>query len=123
MVASVLLSRATVDALLGLDGLVQALVVAAAEHQAAGELVDDDDLAVLDHVVDVALHRAVRLDGLVDVVGDGGVLRVGQVLDLEILLGLGDAAGGEGGGLGLFVHDVVGVNVDVLFLLVVRLTR
>ena len=41
------------DALLGLDGLVEALVVAAAQHQAAGEFVDDDDFAVLDHVVDV----------------------------------------------------------------------
>ena len=39
----------------------------------------------------------------------------------KILLGLGDAAGGERRGLGLFVHDVVGVNVDVLFLLFVRL--
>ena len=109
------------DVLLGLDGLMQTLAVAAAEHQSARELVDDDDLAVLDDVVDVALHRAVRLDGLIDVVGDGGVLGIGEVLDLEILLGLGDAAGGERRGLGLFVHDVVGVNVDVLFLLFVRL--
>ena len=42
------------DLLLGLDRLVQAVAPAAARHQAAGELVDDDDLAVLDHVVDVA---------------------------------------------------------------------
>ena len=73
-----------VDVLLGLDGLVQALGVAAAEHQAAGELVHDDDLAVLHHVVDVPLHDAVGLDGLVDVVGERGVLRVGQVLQVEI---------------------------------------
>ena len=46
------------DALLGLDGLMQALVVAAAEHQAAGELVHDDDLTVLDHIVHVPLHDA-----------------------------------------------------------------
>ena len=38
-------------AFLGFDGLVQAVAPAAARHQAAGELVDDDDLAVLDHVV------------------------------------------------------------------------
>jgi hypothetical protein len=73
MVASVLLS-ADLDALLGLDGLVQAFVVAAADHQAAGELVHDDDLAVLDDVVDVPLHDAVGLDRLVDVVGDRHVL-------------------------------------------------
>ena len=43
------------DALLGLDRLVQALAPAAALHDAARELVDDLDLAVLDDVVDVAL--------------------------------------------------------------------
>ena len=42
-------------ALLGLDGLVQALRPAAAVEDAAGELVDDLDLAVDDRVVDVAL--------------------------------------------------------------------
>ncbi len=39
------------DAFLGLDRLVHALVVAAARQDAAGELVDDDDLAVADDVV------------------------------------------------------------------------
>ena len=43
------------DALLRLDRLVQALAPAAAFHDAAGELVDDLHLAVLDDVVDVAL--------------------------------------------------------------------
>ena len=54
--------------LLGLDGLMQTLGVPAAEHETAGELIDDDDLAVLDDVVDVAPHDAVRLERLVDVV-------------------------------------------------------
>ena len=84
MVASVLDLAGDGDALLGLDGLMQALVIAAAEHQAAGELVHDDDLAVLDHIVDVPLHHAPGLDGLIDVVVQGGVLRVGQVLNVEI---------------------------------------
>ncbi len=85
--------------LLGLDGLVQAVAVAAAEHQTAGELVDDDDLAVLDDVVNVALHDAVRADGLVDVVHERGVFDVGEILQAEGRLGLGDAPGGEGRGL------------------------
>ena len=42
-------------ALLRLDGLVEALAPAAAFHDAAGELVDDLHLAVLDHVLDVAV--------------------------------------------------------------------
>ena len=107
--------------LLGLDSLVEPLVIPAAEHEAPGELVHDDDLSVLHHVVNVPLHHAVGLDGLVDVVGEGGVLRVGQVLDVEGLLSLGDAPGGKGGGAGLLVHHVVSVQVDVLFLLVVHL--
>ena len=43
------------DVLLRLDRLVEALAPAAAFHDAAGELVDDLHLAVLDHVVDVVL--------------------------------------------------------------------
>ncbi len=49
------------DAFLGLDGLVQAIGPAAAGHQAPGELVDDDDFAVLDHVLDIALIQVCAL--------------------------------------------------------------
>ena len=97
--------------LLGLNGLMQALGVPTAEHQTAGELVHNDDLAVLDDVVHVPLHDAVGLDGLIDVVGDGAVLRVGEVLQIEKLLGLGDTTGGEGGRLGLLIHHIVGVDI------------
>ena len=107
--------------LLGLDGLMQTAAVAATEHQSAGELVDDDDLTVLDDIVDIALHRAVGLDGLVDVVRDGGVFGIGEVFKAEVFLGLLHAAGGERRGLGLFVDDVVGVDVDVFLFLVVAL--
>ena len=55
MVASVWSSLRICDAFLGFDGLVEAVGPAAAGHQAAGELVDDDDFAVFDHVFDVAL--------------------------------------------------------------------
>ena len=105
-------------ALLGLDGLVQTLVVPAAVHETAGELVHDDDLTVLDDVVNVPLHKAAGLHGLIDVVREGSVLRVGQIFHAEELLRLGDAAGGEGHGALLFVHDVVAVVVVVDLLLV-----
>ena len=106
---------------LGLDGLVQALVVAAADHQTAGELVHDDDLAVPHHVVDIPLHHAPGLDGLVDVVGQGHVLRVGQVVHMEPGLRLLHAGGGEGGALVLFVHHIVAVHLVVLLFLGVQL--
>ena len=47
---------------------------------------------------------------------------VGQILHVEELLRLGDAPGGEHGGLGLLIHDVVRVRLGgILFLLVVHL--
>ena len=56
------------DVLLGLDRLVEPVGPAAARQDAAGELVDDQDLAVLDHVVDVALVERVRAQRLLDAV-------------------------------------------------------
>ena len=102
------------QALLGFDGLMQTLVIATAEHETAGELVHDDHLVVLDHVVDVLLHDAAGADGLVDVVVDGGVFLVSQVVQVEELFCLGDAAGGQSSGLALFFHDVVVVLLHVL---------
>ena len=46
------------DALLGLDRLVHALVVAAADEHAAGELVDDEHFTIADDVVLVAVRTA-----------------------------------------------------------------
>ena len=94
--------------LLGLDGLVQALRVAAADHETAGELVDDDDLAVLDHVLDVALEQELRLQRLLQVV-DHAARRVAvDVLDAEQLLDLADALFGRSdGALGLVELEVV----------------
>ena len=91
----------------------QTLVVPAADHQTSGELVHDDDLTILDHIVDIPLHDTVSLDGLVDVVGQGHVLGGGQVLDVEVGLGLLDAAGRQGTGLVLFVHNVIAVGLLV----------
>ena len=85
-VASVWFSRSIFDLLLGLDRLVQAVAPAASRHQAAGELVDDDDLAVLHHVVDVELEERVRAQRLVDVVLDVGVLEVVDVAAVEPML-------------------------------------
>ena len=93
-------------ALLRLDGLVQALAPAAAGHLAAGELVDDDDLAVLDDVVAVALVERVRSQRLLEVAGQARV-GVVHVLDAEPALHLLDALLGRGDGLVLEVDEVV----------------
>ena len=76
--------------LLGLDRLVQTLAPAAAGHLAAGELVDDDDLAALDDVVAVALVQRVGPERRVEVAGEPRI-RVVQVLDAQPALDLVDA--------------------------------
>ncbi len=97
------------DALLGLHGLVQALGPAAALEDAAGELVDDLHLAVDHRVVDVALVERLGLQRLLEVVDQVAVLGLVHVVDAEELLGLLDAALGDGHGLVL----LVGLEVEV----------
>ena len=77
--------------LLGFDRLVEAFRIPPADHQAAGEFVHDDHLAVLHHVVHVALHDEVRAQGAVHVVVQLAVLRIVDVLDAEGSLNLAGA--------------------------------
>ena len=77
------------QALLGLDRLVQSLRPAPALHLAAGELVDDVHLAVLDHVFDVAVVELLGLDRLDQVVHELAVLGGVQVVDPQHLFDLG----------------------------------
>ena len=92
---------------LGLDGLMQTVRIAAAHHQTAGELVHDDDFAVLHHVVHVPLHEGVGLQRGQNMVVKLAVFHVGDVFHLEEGLGLGHTFVGEGDGLFLFGHGVV----------------
>ncbi len=103
------------DALLRFDGLMQAVGIPSAQHDAAGEFVDDQNLAVLDHVVDIQVHGAVGLQRLVDVVLQGQVVRVHQVFKVEILLRLGDTGLGERGGFRLLVDHIVALVGEFLF--------
>ena len=108
---------------LGFDRLVQAVAPAAAGHQASGELVDDDDLAVLHHVVHVELEQRVRAERLVDVVEDLHVLRVVQPVGARLemvgqqLLGLGHPGLGQVHRLVLLVDDVVAGLLELLAIL------
>ena len=112
-----------VHALLGLDRLVEAFRPAAALHDPAGELVDDLDLAVLDHVVDVALVERLRLQRLVQVVDELRVARVVEVVDPQRALDLGDRALARRDRLVLLVELVVDVRVLALLERVVRRAR
>ena len=85
----------------------QAIGPAAAGHQAAGELVDDDDFAVFDDVFDIALVEVVRLDGDLDVVLEVPVFGVGDVADAEEAFDLLPAFVGDRDGACFFVDDEV----------------
>ena len=102
------------DAFLGLDRLVEAVRPAPAFHHPAGELVDDDDLAVLDDVVGIALEHDHALERLVEVVDHLGVLDIVEV-------GAEQQAGRFEDALGLFdpvlgQHDVLGLLVLLVVL-------
>ena len=104
--------------LLRLDGLVQPVAPAAAGHQPARELVHDDDLAVLHHVVDVALEEGVRAQRLVDVVQErhvGGVVQAAGLEPVaEKLLRLRHAGLGQRDRLVLFVLEKVARVLELL---------
>ena len=101
-------------ALFGLDGLVQALGVTAAFHNAAGELVDDLDLAVGDHVLLIAVEHVLGLQRLLQVVdqlaGEIGI----DVIDTQAALDFLKAALGGGNGVLGLVHDVVARGFNIL---------
>jgi len=83
------------------------LASTAAGHQAAGELVNDGHLAILDDVLLVAVKEGVGAQRLVDGVQDFDVGGVVQIVDCEQLFGPRHARIGERGGLPLLVHQVI----------------
>ncbi len=93
--------------LLGLDSLVEALGVATPIEDAAGELVDDEHLAVLHHVFDVLVVERFGAQGLDEVVDQPAVGVFVEVVDVEGALDLGHAALGDGHGALLLVDLVV----------------
>jgi hypothetical protein len=101
--------------LLRLERLMQAFGVAPARHHAAGELVDDDDLAVAHDIVLVAREQLVSAQRLVDMVHRGYVLdivervRFEEVRLLEQALHLLHPGFGEVHGALLLIDIVVGL--------------
>ena len=94
------------DTLLGLDGLMQAVRIAAPVEDTSRLLVDDLHLVVHDHILHVALEHRVGLEQLVDrmhtlrldrVVVDDLILALGLLLGRDVaLLQIGDLAADVG---------------------------
>ncbi len=84
------------DLFLGLQGLVQPIAVASSLHGAAGEFIDDDDLAFLDDIVDVPFEQHMGLQSLAEVMKLLDIAGIIEILDFEQILAQGDALLGEG---------------------------
>ena len=95
-------------AFLSFDCLVQAFGEATAEHQTAGELIDDDNLAIFNHVITVAVHQSLSLQSahnLVRVVHT--MLIVIQVADAQHFFCLGNTLFGRCYLFLFFINSVV----------------
>ena len=75
-------------AFLGFNGLMEAIRITAARHDTSGELIDDQDLAVLDHIVLIPEHQIIGTQGQGHDMLDLQVLSVSQVIEMEVLLNL-----------------------------------
>ena len=82
-----LVLRLDLGVLFRFERLVQAVRIAPSFHHAAGELVDDDHLAVLDDVVLVALEKLVGAKRVVQMMHDGDVLDVVEAGALQHVRG------------------------------------
>ena len=107
-------------ALLGFNRLMQTVVVAASEHQTAGEFVDYDNLAVFYNIVNIPFHNAVGFYSLIYMVEQSHIVRVVDIFNIEVFFRLFRTAGGDGGSFCLFVNDIVRVD-GIGFLLFVLL--
>ena len=94
---------------LGFDGLVQAIGIAAAYHQAAGELIHDDDFVILHHIVDITLHQHIGLQRLDEIVVQLVVLGIRQVFDPKRGFSLCGAVFSKNNAFFLLLHRIVGL--------------
>ena len=107
-----LVLRLDLHALLGLDGLVESLVVAPALEEATGVLIDDENLTVEDDVVAVLLEEFLGSDGVVEESDERSVDHVVEVVDAELVLNLVDGGFKDADRLLLLVHLVVLVDLE-----------
>ena len=83
MVASVWFSRSIFTPSLASTAWCKPVRPAAALHQAAGEVVDDDHFAVLHDVMMIELVKRVRLQGLLDAMEQVHIRRVVKIADAQ----------------------------------------
>ena len=73
----------------------QSVGIPASGHDPSGKAVHDQHFVVFYNIVHLVFHDAPGTDGLVHMVGNCGVFRIGKVLDIEEFLGFFGAGGGK----------------------------
>ncbi len=102
---------------LGLNGLVQAFVIPPPEHQAPGKFVNDNHLAIFHHIVLILVHNAPGPDGLVYMVLDADIIRVGQVFNVKIVFRFFHAPAGKGTGFELLIDNIIIFVIQLVIVL------
>ena len=97
------------ESLFGFDSLMKTITPAASRHQAAGELIDNDDLAFLHDILDIALVQRVRAQRLVDVVQDFHVRHVGKIIHGQKIFAAAEAFFGQCHGAVLFIDLIIDI--------------
>ena len=100
------------NALLGFDGLMQPIRPASAGHETTGKFINDDDFAVLNYIVNVALKNGMSLQRLVDMVQGPDLRRVIQVTHTENTLNFRYPLFGERCGSELLVNGVIDLALE-----------
>ena len=95
-------------AFLSFDSLMQTFGETAAEHQTAGKLINNDNLAILNHIITVAVHQSLSLQSTHNLVGIvHTVLIVIQVADAQHFFCLGNTLFGRCYLFLFFINSVV----------------
>ena len=103
--------------------LMKSGVIPSAVHKSSGELINNNDLAVFNNVVNILFHNAVGFDRLIYMVQQGDVVGVHKVFHAEICLRSGNARLCKSGCLCLFVNDIVAAVDSVGILLGLQLNN
>jgi len=107
-----LILLADMDALLGLHRLVQPVGPTTTRHQTAGEFVDDDDLAVFDDIVNIALKNRVGFESLLHVVQGIDLARIVEIVNAEQPFHLSDPGFGQRHRAAFLVDRVIALGFD-----------
>ena len=91
MVASVLAFTAYIYMLFCFDCLMQTIRITAARHNTSGKFINDQDFVIFYYIVLIAEHQVVGTKCKDDIVLDLQILRISQVINVEVFLYLLDA--------------------------------